>query len=257
LAWGPGGTQTNPVWNTRNSFSDGARQAVNWATKSFEETGALTQQVTFNASYCNNIVAEFRGITHPEQIVVLGAHMDSRNEVRDNTTNPAPGADDNGSGSASALLLANLIRQQGINNAFQRTLQIQTYCGEEQGLVGSQFQARAYKQANVDVVAMFNIDMVGYRRPVPGSDPPVPWYISLAFMTGSTTKSLSDSCKNIVTQYVTLGDESQTYIGDTSACCSDQQAWFGQGYPAASLFETTLRGLFILIITDRRIPLTK
>jgi len=242
LAWGPGGTQANPIWNTRNSFSQGARQAVNWATASFEDSGAATQQMTFNSTYCNNIIAQFTGVTNPDEIVILGAHMDSRNEIRDNTANPAPGADDNGSGSSAALLLAKLIQQTGINKNFQRTLQIQTYCGEEQGLVGSGAIARGFKQTGVNVVAMFNIDMVGYRRPIPNSNPPIPGYISLAFMTGSTTKSLTDSCKSITTQYVVLGPETQTYIGDTGACCSDQQSFFSQPYPAVSLFETNTSG---------------
>jgi len=109
-----------------------------------------------------------------------------------------------------------------------------TFCGEEQGLLGSRAIARQYKADGVNVVAMFNIDMVGYRRPVNG----VPGIITLAFMDRSVDPGLTASCKDIVAQYVPLGDSSDTYIGDTAGCCSDQQSFFENGYASLGVFET-------------------
>jgi leucyl aminopeptidase len=236
LANGPGGG-ANLTWNSRNSFATGSRQAVNWAEQQFRAARATNvQQLPFNTQYCNNIVAEYRGITHPNEIVVFGAHMDSRNEGVNNTSNPAPGADDNGSGSASAINFARLIDETRIHTRFLRTLIIQTYCGEEQGLVGSGAIARDYRSRNVSVVAMYNIDMVGYRRPPPNN------YTSVAFMTGSTSATLTTSCKNVARNYNTYGPSTNTYIGDTSACCSDQQSFHQQQYPAVSVFETNTSG---------------
>jgi len=56
-------------------------------------------------------------------------------------------------------------------------------------------------------------------------------------MTGSTTPSLTSSCKAVVQSYVP-----SAVIGDTSACCSDQQAFYEQGYAVLSLFETNTTG---------------
>jgi len=212
-------------WNTRNSYSVGATRAVNWVVDEFKNAGATVTLHQFNSSMCSNVIADFRGASASDEIVVLGAHLDSRAASTTNATQPAPGADDNGTGSAIAVLFARLVKRRG--TAFRRTIRVITFCGEEQGLVGSRAIARMYNSTNprTNIVAMYNVDMVGYKPP---TSPTV-----VAFMTGSSTASLRTECQSTVQQYL----PSQP-IGTTSACCSDQQAFFEVNYPAIGVFET-------------------
>jgi len=202
---------------------------VNWAVKQFENTGAHVTQFNFRADMCNDVIAEFPG-SNPNEIVVVGSHLDSRSTNNTSPDQVAPGADDNGSGTAINILLARLISSNPQPLIFKRTLRLITFCGEEQGLVGSRAIASAYKSAGTNVVAMYNVDMVGYRPP---TSPTV-----IAFMTGSATPSLTQSCRAIVNSYLPT-----TLTGTTSACCSDQQAFFENGYPAIGLFETNTSGV--------------
>jgi len=213
----------NGAWNTRNSYGNGSKLAVNFAFSEFQSAGASVTRQTFRADMCDNVIAEFRGAAAPTEIVVLGAHLDSRGVNNTSPTAAAPGADDNGSGTALAIHFARLVKQRGTQ--FRRTVRIITFCGEEQGLLGSRAIAQLYKNQSVNIIAMYNIDMVGYKPP---TSPTV-----VAFMTGSATANLTTQCRNTVSQY--LPSQPQ---GTTSACCSDQQAFFENGFPAIGVFET-------------------
>jgi Zn-dependent M28 family amino/carboxypeptidase len=74
-----------------------------------------------------NVVGEIRGHEHPEQILVVGGHLDS--------WDLAQGATDNGSGTATALGAAEAIVRSGERP--RRTIRFVLFTGEEQGLDGS------------------------------------------------------------------------------------------------------------------------
>jgi len=215
----------NGTWNTRNSYGTGATLAVNWTLREFQNAGASAQRYTFRTDMCDNLVAEFRGTALPNEIIVLGAHLDSRSTQVNSPTQVAPGADDNGTGTAIAVLFARIARR--LNASFRRTIRLMTFCGEEQGLVGSRAIASSYRTSGVNVVAMYNVDMVGYRRPAPNN------FTVLAFMTGSTNANLTSQCRSTITTYLPTVAQ-----GTTSACCSDQQAFHENNFPALGLFET-------------------
>ena len=61
--------------------------------------GVQVSTSTFTTGYGPNIIATIPGNVHPERVVVLGAHYDSINQS--GATLAAPGADDDGSGSAA------------------------------------------------------------------------------------------------------------------------------------------------------------
>ena len=71
----------------------------------------------------------------------------------------APGADDNGSGTALTMELARVLAGSGIE--FDATLVFALWAGEEQGLFGSRAHALRLREANVPVEADFNNDIVG------------------------------------------------------------------------------------------------
>jgi carboxypeptidase Q len=74
-----------------------------------------------------NVVGEIRGREHPEQVFVVGAHLDSW-DLSEGTT-------DNGTGSASVLAAADAIVRSGMKP--RRTIRFVLFTGEEQGLDGS------------------------------------------------------------------------------------------------------------------------
>jgi hypothetical protein len=72
---------------------------------------------------------------------------------------PAPGADDNGSGTALTMELARVFADSGID--FDATLVFALWAGEEQGLFGSRAHAQRLQQDAVTVDADLNNDIVG------------------------------------------------------------------------------------------------
>jgi carboxypeptidase Q len=74
-----------------------------------------------------NAVGEIMGSEHPEQILVVGAHLDS--------WDLSEGATDNGTGATSVLAAAEAILKSGQRP--RRTIRFVLFTGEEQGLLGS------------------------------------------------------------------------------------------------------------------------
>jgi len=86
-----------------------------------------------------NTVAEIRGTEKPEEVVILGAHLDS--------WDLGTGATDNGTGSMAVLAAARALQEAGVKP--KRTIRFILFSGEEQGLNGS----RAYVAAHKDELA--------------------------------------------------------------------------------------------------------
>lgn len=90
-----------------------------------------------------NVYAVMKG-TDPEsakRIVLVTGHYDSRNSDNSDITNPAPGANDDGSGTAVSLECARVLSQL----KFPATIIFLTVAGEEQGLNGSHHFAQMAK----------------------------------------------------------------------------------------------------------------
>ena len=103
----------------------------------------ITPRARFNVqnSFTNgpvesaNVVGEIRGRENPEQIFVVGGHLDS--------WDLAQGATDNGSGTAAVLGAADAIVRSGQRP--RRTLRFVLFTGEEQGLDGSLAYVKQHK----------------------------------------------------------------------------------------------------------------
>ena len=97
--------------------------------------------------------------------VVVGAHQDSINQFLPALL-PAPGADDDGSGTVTILeaLRVLLADPAGpfVNGSAANTVEFHWYSAEEGGLLGSQAVFGAYAAAGRDVRAMLQQDMTGY-----------------------------------------------------------------------------------------------
>ncbi len=83
-----------------------------------------------------NVVGELRGSELPEELVLIGAHLDA--------WDVGQGAHDDGSGCAQVLEAVRLLRANGI--APRRTIRVVLFMNEENGLAG----ARAYRAAHLE-----------------------------------------------------------------------------------------------------------
>jgi len=114
-----------------------------------------------------NVYAVLRG-TDPKQadrIVLVTGHYDSRNSDTLNGTDPAPGANDDGSGTAVSLECARVLSKAVLNKVkFPATIIFLTVAGEEQGLNGSKHFAQMAKQQGWKLEAVLNNDIVGGDR---------------------------------------------------------------------------------------------
>ncbi len=114
-----------------------------------------------------NVYAVLRG-SDPQQasrIVLVTGHYDSRNSDNFNGTDPAPGANDDGSGTAVSLECARVLSKAASKKIkFPATIIFLTVAGEEQGLYGSKHFAQMAKQQGWKLEAVLNSDIVGGDR---------------------------------------------------------------------------------------------
>ena len=82
-----------------------------------------------------NTVAEIRGTEKPDEVVIIGAHLDS--------WDLGTGATDNGTGSIAVLAAARALQKVGVKP--KRTIRFVLFTGEEQGLNGSRAYVKAHK----------------------------------------------------------------------------------------------------------------
>jgi TolB protein len=117
------------------------------------------------------------------EIVVLGAHYDhlgygGQGSMKPNEHAIHPGADDNASGDAAVLAIAERLKDQLADVKNRRTIVVALFSGEEVGLAGSSWFV-GHSPLMPRVIAMINLDMVGQMRDnrliVFGSDSAPQW----------------------------------------------------------------------------------
>ncbi len=102
-----------------------------------------------------NTVAEIRGSEKPDEVVLLGAHLDS--------WDLGTGATDNGTGSMAVLEAARALAKLDLKP--KRTIRFVLFSGEEQGLVGSERYVESHK-AELDKVSAVLVHDTGTGRVV-------------------------------------------------------------------------------------------
>lgn len=173
----------------------------------------------------SSVVATITGTTYPNEVVVIGGHLDSING-----SNPsggrAPGSDDNASGIAVVTETLRAMVASGFKPA--RTVKIMGYAAEEVGLRGSKAIAEDYKAQGVNVVGVAQFDMSGYKGT--GNR-------DIVFMTDYTNNAQNQFMAQLVDTYL------QGVVYGFDQCgygCSDHASWHAQGYPASMPFESNM-----------------
>lgn len=96
-----------------------------------------------------NVVAVKYGSEYPEEIIVISSHYDHPD---------GPGADDNASGCAGVVECARLLQYVDT----KRTIMFVNFNAEEYWLVGSKPFAEKMAVEDKDIIAVFNLDMLGF-----------------------------------------------------------------------------------------------
>lgn len=110
-----------------------------------------------------NVYADHHGEKRPDEMIVLSGHYDSIIQTGGNAMEIAPGADDDASGVAAVLEAARVLADLPT----ERTIRFLLFSGEELGLLGSTAYAIAEREADRNVIADVQVDMIG----IPNGDP--------------------------------------------------------------------------------------
>jgi hypothetical protein len=105
-----------------------------------------------------NVIATLKG-TNPndDRIFVISGHMDSRNKDVMDADGIAPGANDDGSGTAAVIEIARILAKK----EFSSTIIFVAFTGEEEGLKGATYLADKAKEMGWNIAGVLNNDIVG------------------------------------------------------------------------------------------------
>lgn len=154
-------------WNTRNTNTPECVQAAEWLAGEYRKIPNLQvelfkYQVKKGSRIPEDkevveVVAVLPGRTNRR--ILVGGHFDTINmgQGADLFTARAPGANDDGSGTAMALELARILAPY----KWENTLVFVAFSGEEQGLLGSGTLAKRARDENWDLEAVLSNDMIG------------------------------------------------------------------------------------------------
>jgi hypothetical protein len=159
-------TQTNPkkgIGAARNyvlgKFNEFAKKSEGRLTAFIDTTAIQADGGRVDAPVVlGNVMATLKG-TDPNdnRIFIISGHLDTRRTDLMDRVNDAPGANDDGSGTAAVIECARIMSK----HSFAATIIFVAVSGEEQGLFGSTFMADKAKKENWNIEAVFNNDIVG------------------------------------------------------------------------------------------------
>jgi Zn-dependent M28 family amino/carboxypeptidase len=198
-----------------------------------------------------NVVAVLRGQTDSGRYVLITGHYDSRaSDVLDDTVG-APGADDDGSGTAAVLESARVLSRY----RFAASVVFAALAGEEQGLFGGRLMAQEATARGWRVEADLNNDIIGGTRGVDGQvDNTVVRVFSESPPSGTTVEQLARLrvfggevdgpsrqiaryVHRIAAQYLPGFDVMMIYRQDRFGRGGDHIAFNAAGFPAVRFTE--------------------
>ena len=157
---------TRHTLSTQTDPKRGIGASVRWAEARLKSYGLDTLQtcdvvtklprIPTPTKLCNAVAIQ-RGTERPNDVVIITGHIDSRVTDPMNATSDAPGANDDGSGTAAVIEAARVLSK----HKFPGTIVYAALSGEEQGLNGGKILADYAKAQGWNVIANLNNDIVG------------------------------------------------------------------------------------------------
>lgn len=136
------------------SLTDSLSRMTKIATSAPGTGGAITVKQYSHTFIMSSIIARIEGSTPDAPLVIIGAHLDSINQMSP-SSGKAPGADDNGTGSVNLIEAFRKLAAAGFKPA--NPVEFHWYSGEEGGLLGSAAIAKEYARLRTQVKSMLNI----------------------------------------------------------------------------------------------------
>ncbi|NII11276.1 M28 family peptidase [Oleiagrimonas sp. C23AA] len=172
------GFGTRHTMSSTTSRTRGIGAARHWVKSRFEAISAdcggcltivtphhtVTGERLPTPTRIENVVAIQRGTTDPNRVIIITAHLDSRVTDVMNKTADAPGADDDGSGTAAVIEAARVLSKY----RFPATVVYASLSGEEQGLYGGKLMASYARAQHWQVESDFNNDIIGNTHGIDG-----------------------------------------------------------------------------------------
>jgi leucyl aminopeptidase len=222
-------THLSTAYNNRYYLNTSGEQSALWIRDQWQAMAAGRSDVTVttysHAGYVQpSVILTIDGATLPDEVVVLGAHLDSIQGGADNTdpATLAPGADDDGSGIATLTEVVRVLMANGF--APDRTVKFMGYAAEEVGLRGSGDIAADHAAAGTNVVAVMQLDMTDYNGSVE----------DIALIDDYTNATLTSFIIDLIETYQPTLSWTYTTCG---YACSDHASWTAEGFPSAFPFE--------------------
>ena len=249
-------------FGTRNDFSTSVFAARDWIRDQFEqfarasggrmhvELDTFVQRKTARTRRDvveSSVIATLQG-DPGAPVYVLSSHFDDCNGRCTDGSGVAPGADDNGSGTAAVLEAAKIMA----SSRYRATIVFACFDGEELGLWGSDHFARELKSRGVDVAADLNDDIIGApNAPSEAAGGRALRVFSQALPNGATladvneTGSENDSpsrelarfARDTAAEYVPSMDVVLINRADRFLRGGDQESFTAQGFPAIRFVE--------------------
>ena len=203
--------------------------AGEWLENKFQNLGLTTSRISLHSDYRGfNIVGFKQGTSRADDWYVVGAHLDSRNQNK-NDLLPSPGAEDNASGCSGVLEIANVI------SIYETDASIVFMCfiEEENGLLGSQdVVTHLTNTGDINKVqTMLNMDMIGYRST--GNNTAI---------AGTNTASYHSLAQQVATNGQIYTD--LDWQVSLQMCCTDFVSFTQAGIPAATSNEPDIWNYF-------------
>jgi len=181
-----------------------------------------------------SVIATVVGRAEPNDIVVIGGHLDSINQS--GTSDRAPGADDNASGISVVTETLRALVASGFKP--NKTVKFIAYAAEEVGLRGSNAIAQDFKSSGKNVIGVAQFDMTGHHGTAEHD---------IVFMTDYTSRAQNQFMSQLIDTY--FSDISYGY-DKCGYGCSDHASWYNQGFAASIPFESTMGDINTKIHTE-------
>jgi leucyl aminopeptidase len=217
-------------WTTRRYNLQSGIDAANWLKSQWTTIANGRADVSValftHASTTSpqpSVIATIQGTTLPNEVVVIGGHLDSINGS--GSSYPAPGADDDASGVASLTEVFRVAMATGYKPA--RTVKFMAYCRRgdwPQGLGGHRQLAQEQPGER------------GGRAPA-GHDQLQGLHYDFAMVTDNTNAAQNSFVTSLISNYL----PGLTYTNITCGYgCSDHASWTTAGFASSMPFEAPM-----------------
>jgi len=204
------------TFTTRYAYNPQNELAEDFIAAKFTEYGYTPEIQSFRNDTGQNIIATKPGLLYPYKYLIISGHYDSHAFADPNF---APGADDNASGTAAMLEAARLLKDVPTDYS----IRFIAFDMEEMGLWGSFYYAQQAALADMDIVGVINLDMLGYN-----SDSDYTYDLCTEDNNSQLTLDVELSAAYYFPWLITHKDNCNG---------SDQYAFWASDYPAIGMIE--------------------